>query len=176
MIPSDLTATAPGQKTAIVTPLTVEIAVVRIGHKQMTQSVFKQLPERNFVSMRDGNSLKVNKNFHGDLWGYVKYDPLKKSAKYIIFSDNGVLYKDRYNELDFLFAFDNGSQQVGDGSHYHSFQVNLDFRIREYADDYLMENPNDSELARKDTRYFAYALQQAYEEIIKDSAQLFIAV
>lgn len=103
MIPSDLTATAPGQKTAIVTPLTVEIAVVKIGNRQMTQSVFKQLPERKLARVYlEGVPPEATINWDGDIWGHVRYDPSGENAVHLLYSLGGKLYKDRFHIPDFF--------------------------------------------------------------------------
>jgi hypothetical protein len=64
---------------------TVDIQVMRIGTKQMTLAVFRQLPEMDIFDQ------------WGDLlappWGWVNYDRDGHSAKPFVFSYEGVLYR-----------------------------------------------------------------------------------
>lgn len=69
-----------------VTTVSVTLQVVRIGVKQMTLSVFRQLPIKN-IFQPDGRLV-------GPPWGWVNYDRSGLSEyKPFIFSDEGVLYR-----------------------------------------------------------------------------------
>jgi hypothetical protein len=65
---------------------TVDIQVMRIGTKQMTLAVFRQLPEKDIFDCW-GNLLAPP-------WGWVNYDRTG-SKKPFVFSYEGVLYRDK---------------------------------------------------------------------------------
>src|SRR5215510_10980403 len=64
---------------------TVDIQVMRIGTKQMTLAVFRQLPYRNIFD-RSGTLVAPT-------WGWVNYDRNGSPAKPFVFSFDGVLYR-----------------------------------------------------------------------------------
>jgi len=64
---------------------TVDIQVMRIGTKQMTLAVFRQLPYRD-IFHRSGKLVAPP-------WGWVNYDRNGCSAKPFVFSLDGVLYR-----------------------------------------------------------------------------------
>jgi hypothetical protein len=63
---------------------TVDIQVMRIGSKQMTLAVFRQLPSKNILNER-GNLL-------AHPWGWVNYDRGWELTPFV-FSYEGVLYR-----------------------------------------------------------------------------------
>jgi hypothetical protein len=67
---------------------TVDIQVVRIGAKQMTLAVFRQLPHKNIFD-ESGNLLTYP-------WGWVNYDR-DDGRKPFIFSFEGALYRSNVN-------------------------------------------------------------------------------
>ena len=63
---------------ATITAATVEIQVIRVGNRQMTQSVFKQLRSERFFAYEswcEEGSLKIQFETDGPLWGWVNYHP-----------------------------------------------------------------------------------------------------
>lgn len=66
-----------------ISTLSVELRVIQINNKQMTLSVFKQLPEFSCGYPSEAN-----------IWGYVKYKIGRNGAsKWLVFSMDGVLYR-----------------------------------------------------------------------------------
>lgn len=71
---------------------TVEIKILRVSGKQMTLSVFRQLPSKEIPDL--GESLESYSNV---IWGWVNYCPdQEKYCRDIhyVYSVGGVLYKD----------------------------------------------------------------------------------
>ena len=69
----------------VITTATVEIQVMRIGSKQMTLAVFRQLPHRDIFG-EDGSLVALP-------WGWVNYDRGEGGSKPFVFSCDGVLYR-----------------------------------------------------------------------------------
>lgn len=90
-----------------VTTATVDIAVIRVGAKQMTQSVFKQLPDlgnardmsvkHNYIEDNSGQRLEtiyLDKSKNPiTLWGWVKYPT---GGRWVVASAYGKLWKFEY--------------------------------------------------------------------------------
>jgi len=93
---------------ASISTATVGIQVMRIGTKQMTLAVFRQLPTKDIFDQY-GYLL-------APAWGWVNYDRDGRSPKPFVFSYEGILYRDRID----LEAYDNLSvkAQVKEGSYY----------------------------------------------------------
>jgi hypothetical protein len=68
----------------VITTATVDIQVIRIGTKQMTLAVFRQLPRKDIFDL-SGNLL-------ADPWGWVNYDR-EGRPKPFLFSLEGILYR-----------------------------------------------------------------------------------
>lgn len=71
-----------------ITTATVEIQVIRIGAKQMTLAVFRQLPHKDIFD--DWGSLLA------DPWGWINYD-WNGPQQPFIYSYDGVLYRCNVN-------------------------------------------------------------------------------
>ena len=67
-----------------VSTVTVEIQVIRIGTKQMTLAVFRQLPSKNIFGI-DGN-------LRAAPWGWVNYET-QWGCKQFVYSYEGGLYR-----------------------------------------------------------------------------------
>lgn len=83
---------ASGEAAEVVTA-TVEIAMVRIGRKQMTLSVFRQLP---LAPVIDPNTAELR----GTPWGIVNYYPEERDPQYaryipVLWAANGRLYRSK---------------------------------------------------------------------------------
>lgn len=95
-----------------ITTATVEIRVLKVSNKQLTQAVFKQLPykylvtEGDYCTGRDKSnpyrSYEEPQNYiHANVWGWVKYCPgCQWSTKWdradhihVIWEYNGILYQ-----------------------------------------------------------------------------------
>lgn len=81
---------------AIIHKMTVEIKALTIGKKQVTQSVFRQLPERDVWDIlehfEEGDYLKI----YGQIWGYVRYQWKGSGNLYgewIVWTDGKRLYR-----------------------------------------------------------------------------------
>ncbi len=73
-------------------PMTVNIQVISVNNKQMTQSVFKQLPEKRCFNDQE--------DFLGNWWGRVNYQfGDYKEGFWMVFELDGVLYKDWFSTL-----------------------------------------------------------------------------
>jgi hypothetical protein len=79
------TKTTPHIIDASISTATVDIQVMRIGTKQMTLAVFRQLPYRN-IFHKSGNLVAPP-------WGWVNYDRNGSPSKPFVFSYEGVLYR-----------------------------------------------------------------------------------
>jgi hypothetical protein len=79
------TKTTPHIIDASISTATVDIQVMRIGTKQMTLAVFRQLPYRN-IFHRSGKLVAPP-------WGWVNYDRNGSRSKPFVFSYEGVLYR-----------------------------------------------------------------------------------
>lgn len=88
---------------------TVDIQVMRIGTKQMTLAVFRQLPFSE-IFCRDGNLLAPP-------WGWVNYD--RDYGKPFVFSHEGILYRARVNlEMEHQLAVRPETQLQEEPGHY----------------------------------------------------------
>jgi len=67
-------------KNASLDTLAVTILALHVSGKQMTQAVFKQLPDK----MEDDDS---------ELWGTVRYTIKDAGSLWLVFSSNGTLYR-----------------------------------------------------------------------------------
>lgn len=67
-----------------ITPAKVGIQCLYVGGKQMTQSIFKQIPERGILNDMYG--------FHGTPWGRVRYRYHGINV-WVLWEDEGILYK-----------------------------------------------------------------------------------
>lgn len=56
------------------TTATVNLAVIRVGDKQMTQSVFNQIPVEPFFSLTRLDNGDWKPQRYGNLWGIVHHD------------------------------------------------------------------------------------------------------
>lgn len=78
-------------KALIVTQMTVSIMALRVGKKQVTQSVFKQLPY--------GEPFDKNGEPKGVLWGWINYCPCSwvghsaRKHRHIVFMLSGELFR-----------------------------------------------------------------------------------
>lgn len=71
---------------ATITTATVDLQVVRIGAKQMTLAVFRQLPGKDLF--------KPDGGLVAPPWGWVNYDYRSYGKRPYVFSEDGVLYRD----------------------------------------------------------------------------------
>lgn len=74
----------------VISTVTVNIQVMKIGSKQMTITVFRQLPIETIFD-RDGELVS-------DPWGWVNYD----EGKWFVFSDDGILYRCKINFENYI--------------------------------------------------------------------------
>lgn len=92
-----LTALAPNQKRLEITQMTVEIAVLKVGSKQVTQSIFRQLPEGNCI----GISCPLGKISFIEPWGIVRYsfgEYCYKDGFHVVFEDDGKLFRQYFSD------------------------------------------------------------------------------
>jgi len=75
---------------------TVTIRTLSVNNKQMTLSVFKQLPYNH--EHFEGGKVDESMNY----WGYVYREPKKMDDewKWVIYESNGILYKCSINNSD----------------------------------------------------------------------------
>jgi hypothetical protein len=83
----------PQGKSVEIKSMTVSIQVITVNNKQMTQAVFKQLPEKEYFD-EEGYII-------GNLWGRVKHEfGHYKDGFWIVFELNGLLYKTWNHKID----------------------------------------------------------------------------
>lgn len=75
-----------------ITTVTVDLTVIRVGNKQMTLSIFKQLPEYDGWYEEHGQNLPNTLQEGINLWGIIRYD-YKHCTDWIIYEHEGILYK-----------------------------------------------------------------------------------
>lgn len=76
----------------VVHTATIDVKVLRIEKKQVTMSVFRQIPEENLFRLDDRGWLLVD----GDPWGVVHYvwnDSPRWARKYLVFQRDGKLFR-----------------------------------------------------------------------------------
>ena len=96
----------PQGKSVEIKSMTVSIQVMAVNNKQMTQAVFKQLPEKKCFDEQG--------YFIGNSWGTVKY-PFGnyKNGFWIVFELNGVLYKNWSHEIiSYLKNMPNNKKEI----------------------------------------------------------------
>lgn len=72
-----------------ISTVTVDIQVIRIGAKQMTLAVFRQLPYKSIID-ECGNLLELP-------WGWVNYDRDRDQSTPFVFSHHATLYRSDVN-------------------------------------------------------------------------------
>ena len=72
--------------------LSVTLEVVRVGKKQMTQSVFRQLPTKNFIDITKMDDDHYFMESLGREWGVVKYS-IGSYHRHLLWEGDGVLYR-----------------------------------------------------------------------------------
>lgn len=86
---SNRPAVALEARNAQITTCTVEIQTLRIGNRQLTQSVFKQLQKEDLVD-------PVAVLLEGEVWGWVNFDLSHPNHRNFIFQKDGRLYRSEF--------------------------------------------------------------------------------
>jgi hypothetical protein len=96
-------ALTPKGDVATIQTATVDVSVIRIGKRQLTQSVFRQLPKGSFFEILDEDSPESFEKkpleifFNQNVWGKVVYyfDHYKDRLDgfHLVFSKDGKLYR-----------------------------------------------------------------------------------
>lgn len=117
--------------------VSVDIQVIRIEKKQLTLSVFRQLPERVFwyhgLVHGEGNESYWYRL--GIPWGFVRYiwkDSPPWATRYLVWEDSGILYrspipsKEHYRQhYHFAFGFTSDAIFTAEERHYLLSELKL---------------------------------------------------
>lgn len=102
MVASRKTALAPNQRTVEINEMIVDISTLRVSNRQVTLALFRQLPERQFLSVSNENPCEFGMT--GKPWGIVRYnfdDYRHKEGFHMVFENNGILYRDYLTKNSF---------------------------------------------------------------------------
>lgn len=88
-------------KNASISTMSVTISAIQVGDRQMTLSVFRQLP---ITDLFDEDSMDGDVREDLELWGIVRYALKDGGSEWVVASADGVLYRCHFNQ--FQSAFD----------------------------------------------------------------------
>lgn len=82
-----------------VTTATISIHTLRVGKRQLTQAIFKQLPKCElFRVMRWAEEIELT----GKVWGWVNYDLTRPDHRNFVVEKDGRLYRSEFWLADFI--------------------------------------------------------------------------
>ena len=138
--------------------LTITIKVLKVGSKKMTQSVFKQLPEKDVID----NDF----NLQGKVWGKVNYRLPKQPAHEtnIVWQHGNDLYRCAIRPLSF------SPEQAK--RHEHNHEVNLHRELPHSRLVTAVETTPEEEISKISELFNKY--REIYKSLV-ESEQLYIA-
>lgn len=127
---------------ATIQTLEVSIEVIRVGHKQMTITVFRQLPHRDLIDKKTGRLTSLH------LWGEVNYDRTNNAWRQVIFCHNNSLYKDgvlcaRYSRTERISS--GFEVQLSAGQFFDRFCIHGPFAAEDIAQSFIANYMNSVE-------------------------------
>lgn len=86
--------------TVVIKPLVVEIKAIKIGNKQMTQSIFKQLRKRDLIKISSPDYYFVEESENikdlvyndGHVWGWVNFT-IGNNSRHVVYENEGDLFR-----------------------------------------------------------------------------------